>query len=68
MQQGVIWTKKKTMNKRLTKAITVTLSTTRDVVYKGSNEIRAIEEKYTTQHVNIFNENKMARQVRLTST
>ena len=56
------------MNKRLTKAITVTLSTTRDEVYKGSNEIRAVEEKYTTQHVNIFNEDKMARQVRLTST
>lgn len=56
------------MNKRLTKAITVTLSTTRDVVYKGSNEIRAVEEKYTTQHVNIFNEDKMTRQVRLTST
>lgn len=49
------------MNKRLTKAITVNLSTTRDAGYKGNNEIRAIEEKYTTQHVNIFNEDKMAR-------
>ena len=56
------------MNKRLTKAITMTLSTTRDAGYKGNKEIRAIEDKYTTQHVNIFNEDIMARQVILTST
>lgn len=40
------------MNKRLTKATTMTLTTTKDAGY----EIRAIEENYTTQHVNIFNE------------
>lgn len=32
--------KKNTMNKRLTKAITMTLTTTRDPGYKGNNETR----------------------------
>lgn len=49
------------MNKRLTKAITMTLSTTRDAGYNGNNEIRPIEEKYTTQQVDIFNEDIMVR-------
>lgn len=46
----------------------MTLSTTRDAGYKGNNEIRTVEENYTTQHVNIFNEDIMVRQVILTST